>query len=48
MYLGNVNIFRKLLSKFKEDISQKYRREVLSNLIYSEISKLESIDKKKN
>ena len=47
MYLSNVNIFRKLLSKFKESISQKYRREVLSNLISSEISKLEKIDKKK-
>ena len=44
MYLSNVNIFRKLLSKFKESISQKYRREVLSNLISSEISKLEKND----
>ena len=48
MYLGNVNSFRKLLSKFKEIISQKYRREILSNLISKEISKLEEIDKKKN
>ena len=47
MYLSNVNIFRKLLSRFKEGISQKYRREVLSNLISTEISKLEKIDEKK-
>ena len=47
MYSSNVNIFRKLLSKFKEGISQRYRREVLSNLISTEISKLEKIDEKK-
>ena len=48
MFLGNVNTFRKSLSKFKEIISQKYRREILSNLVSKEISKLEEIDKKKN
>ena len=48
MFLGNVNTFRKSLSKFKEIISQKYRREILCNLISNEISKLEEIDKKKN
>ena len=47
MFLGNVNTFRKSLSKFKEIISQKYRREILCNLISNEISKLEEIDKKK-
>ena len=45
MFLGNVNTFRKSLSKFKEIISQKYRREILCNLISNEISKLEEIDK---
>ena len=50
MMLGQVNILRKLLSKFKEIISQKYRREVLSEIIwnsgvlnmYSKIEWLES------
>ena len=45
MSLGQVNIFRKSLSNFKEIISQKYRREVLSNIICEEVSKLISIKK---
>ena len=40
MYLGQVNIFRKFLSKFKEKVSQKYRREVLVNTISNEISNI--------
>ena len=43
MNLGQVNIFRKFLSKFKEIISQKYRREVLSKIICDEVSKLVNI-----
>ena len=43
MNLGQVNIFRKILSKFKEIISQKYRREVLSEIICDEVSKLVNI-----
>lgn len=43
MNLGQVNIFRKFLSKFKEIISQKYRREVLSEVICDEVSKLINI-----
>lgn len=45
MNLGQVNIFRKFLSKFKEIISQKYRREVLSEIICDEVSKLGNIKK---
>ena len=47
MMLGQVNILRKLLSKFKEIISQKYRREVLSEIICQEVSKLENINENK-
>ena len=47
MHLGQVNILRKQLSKLKEIISQKYRREVLSNLLSSEIYQLAKNNKKK-
>ena len=47
MSLGQVNIFRKLLSKFKEIISQKYRREILSEIICDEVSKLHNINNNK-
>ena len=47
MELGQVNIFRRSLSKFKEIISQRYRREVLSEVICKEVSKLKNISKNK-
>ena len=47
MHLGQVNILRKQLSKLKEIISQKYRREVLSNVLSSEIYHLAKNNNKK-
>ena len=40
MELGQVNILRRYLSRFKEIISQEYRREVLSEIICEEIFRL--------
>jgi hypothetical protein len=48
MYLGQVNIYRKALSRIKEMISQKYRREILSTELSNEIYELSKNSKKKN
>lgn len=48
MQLGQVNIFRKSLSRFKEIVSQEFRRQVLCTVICNEISRLKKINKKRD
>ena len=47
MKLGQVNYLRKLLSEFKEIVSQNYRRKILCDIICHELKKLENFNKRK-
>ena len=47
MELGQVNYFRSLLSRFKETISQNYRRKILCDTICFEIKKIENLNRRK-